>query len=282
MKWVKYEALGNDYLVMEPQLSLPLTSPFVAQLCHRRRGLGADGVLMGPKVVQHNHFDVDIYNADGSSAEISGNGMTIFATYLLNEGYVSPEQVFFLHPSPHCQVQCRCFGKDDTMKVDVTFGRGYCHSSILWKVPATLRQIFALPTELQLYSVDMGNPHCVVPVDEPTPLLAQSLGPILECHPAFPQRTNVQFVSWSSATSDVVLEIWERGSGYTLGSGSSACAAACAYFHCHPQQPTAVKLHMPGGRLEVYCHQGVFSFVNQAHRVLEALSAYKKFEEKQR
>lgn len=269
MKWVKYEALGNDYLVMEPQLSSSLTPTLVAQLCHRHRGLGADGVLVGPKTIQNNHFEVDIYNADGSLAEISGNGMTIFATYLLHAGHVSPEQIFFLHPSTHCQVQCRCFLQDNTPKVDVTFGPGRCHSPIPWEVPATLQQMFALPSELQLYPVDMGNPHCVVPVDNPTPLLAQSLGPILECHPAFPQKTNVQFVSWPSEDSDIMLEIWERGSGYTLGSGSSACAAACAYFHCHPQPPTAAILHMLGGELEVRCHRGVFSFIHQAHRVFE-------------
>ena len=110
----------------------------------------------------------------------------------------------------------------------------------------------------------------MVPVDKPTKALACDLGRILEVHSAFPQKTNVQFVDWAPTQPLARMEIWERGSGYTLGSGSSACAVACAYGYCFSLDCYHLKLQMPGGILEVKRHKDELSFLNQAFKIVKA------------
>jgi diaminopimelate epimerase len=234
----KYQALGNDYVVIDPAFNdLKLTPAAVRTLCDRRYGIGADGVLYGP-VVETAGFGVRIFNPDGGEAEKSGNGVRIFDRYLRDCGYVTGETgtvltaggaVAFRYLDPGAKRiqldmgEARFLAEHMTLEVG---GR---------TVDAT--------------SVSMGNPHCVVLGLGATEELARTLGPLIERHEAFPDRTNVQFVEVMGR--DLIrIQIWERGAGYTLASGTSSCAAASA-AHRLGLVDAKVKVAMPGGELDI-------------------------------
>lgn len=239
MNFYKYHALGNTYLVLDTA-DHP-TPGQIQTLCHPAFGLGADGVLIGapaPHPDNDNQFNLRIFNPDGSEAEKSGNGLRIFARYLWDDLDID-DQPFAIHTAGGtvtAQV------KDPLEDVTVNLG-----------APTWLAQeeTLALPTgETLIYSaLSLGNPHCVVRVDEATAVVAHTHGPHIETHPAFPNRTNVQFVQVLDRTT-LRLEIWERGAGYTLSSGSSS-GAATAVAHKLGLCDRQVQVQMPGGTLHV-------------------------------
>ena len=266
----KYQALGNDYWIYDPNKNAePLTPKMVKKLCDRHYGLGGDGVLMGPKTHSQGSFSVDIYNSDGSLAEISGNGLTIFARYLWDEHQVESGAFFWINSSKDCNVKASVYAVHQYIMCEIFFQKFKVLEEIDFSVPSEILEKYAIPHTLKLVKVDMGNPHCVVHVINPTKALACDLGSILEVHPSFPQKTNVQFVDWDPIQHRARMEIWERGSGYTLGSGSSACAVACAYGYRFALNDYRLKLQMPGGVLEVKRNNNGLSFIHQAFKVAD-------------
>ncbi len=247
MRFHKYQALGNDYLVLEPgDAELPGAS--VRAICDRHLGVGADGVLV-EGATSDGRLAVRIVNPDGSEAEKSGNGLRIFARYLWDRGRVGDEafDVATQGGTVRCQV------RDGGRMVFVAMGAASFDSAAI-PVAGPPREVVDEPLEVAgermcVTAVTVGNPHCVVVVDEPTEALARRLGPALEAHPIFPNRTNVQFVRVVDRHR-IVLEIWERGAGYTLASGSSACAAAAAAVRLHLCEGN-VTVAMPGGELAI-------------------------------
>lgn len=270
MRLYKYCALGNDYWILDPQKGSELSSQEIRSFCDRHWGLGGDGILWGPKQRKNtSDFFVDIYNADGTLAEISGNGLTIFSRYLLDQQYVKLNQSFTMIPSQSCKVQASCVSKKNQIISEIVLGKGHVDTVLDYLVDQEFQKKFSLPPVVKLYKVNMGNPHCVMPVEKVSRTLAETLGPILEQHPEFPQKTNVQFVSYDLKSSGAQIEIWERGSGYTLGSGSSSCAVACALSYLKNKIKTVFTLNMPGGKLTVHTNQNIFSFKNIACKVAE-------------
>lgn len=226
MQFDKYHALGNDYLVLDPVHGTLPPPEGVIRVCHRHFGLGSDGILYGPLVSDAADVGLQIWNPDGSEAEKSGNGLRIFSRYLHDVGTVG-DQPFTVETAGGvvtCQVH------DRTGIIEVGMGRVSFHSD---DIPVTGPPREVLDEELVLgghhfryYAATIGNPHVVVPVDQPTRELACTLGPLIENHTdLFPNRTNVQFLSVLDR-HHIRIEIWERGAGYTLASGSSSSAAA--------------------------------------------------------
>jgi diaminopimelate epimerase len=247
MRFCKYQALGNDYLVLEP-VGADLEPAVVRAICDRRLGLGADGVLV-EDVSPDGRLALRIFNPDGSQAEKSGNGLRIFARYLWDRGRVGgePFDVATKGGTVRCQV------RDAGRMVFVEMGAASFDAAAI-PVAGPRREVVAEEIEvvgerLRFTAVTVGNPHCVVFVDAPTPELARRLGPALEVHPAFPRRTNVQFARVVDR-GRIELEVWERGAGYTLASGSSACAAAAAAVRLGLCDG-AVTVAMPGGELAI-------------------------------
>ncbi|WAS04694.1 diaminopimelate epimerase [Gloeomargaritales cyanobacterium VI4D9] len=246
----KYHALGNDYLVLDPErLEFPLHPGAIQRLCHRHFGVGSDGILLGPLPAPGGEFGLRIFNPDGSEAEKSGNGLRIFARYLWDEGKVGeqPFQIQTLGGRVQAQVQ------QSGRQVQVVMGRVSFQSRLI-PVTGADREVLQEPIAVQgreftFSAATIGNPHCVILVPETTPDLAQTYGPDLETHPFFPQRTNVQFVQVLSPER-LRLEIWERGAGYTLASGSSSSAAA-AVVHRLGLCGSDVTVEMPGGELAI-------------------------------
>ena len=248
--FAKYHALGNDYLVIDPRdLSAPLTVAQVRRICDRHYGVGADGILLGPLPAERARFALRIFNPDGSEAEKSGNGLRIFARHLWERGLVAGEEF---------EVQTlgglvRATVADAGRSVSVEMGHVSFWSD---EIPVAGPQREVINEEFMagdrtfvICAATIGNPHCVVPLPEIDAVLARHYGPLLEAHASFPNRTNVQFLK-SLPGDDIRIEIWERGAGYTLASGSSSCAAAAVAYRlglCGP----SVAVHMPGGVLAV-------------------------------
>lgn len=247
----KYQALGNDYLVIEPgELPAPLTPAQARWLCDRHYGIGADGVLFGPLPSGQADYRLRIFNPDGSEAEKSGNGLRIFARYLFDQGMSSTSASAVIEtPGGIVSTQVLESGK----RVRVEMGQASFDSQLI-PVSGPPRQVLQEPIDIAgreyLYcGVTLGNPHCVILCDEISPELAESAGPLLENDPRFPNRTNVQFVKVLDR-QNIQIEIWERGAGYTLASGSSSCAAAASAC-CLKLCDSPVTVHMPGGELLV-------------------------------
>jgi diaminopimelate epimerase len=247
----KYSALGNDYLVLDPgAITLALAPERIRALCDRHSGVGADGMVVGPTFDGAGRVSIRIYNPDGSEAEKSGNGIRIFARYAFEAGYVAREP--FTLATRGGLVSVRILD-DQAALIEVDMGKPSLRSGDL-PMSGPDREVVDEPLtiggeELRITCVSMGNPHCVVITDDVSADRARRLGPLLERASYFPQRTNVQF---AQALDDHTLsiQIWERGAGYTLASGSSSCAAASAARRLG-LVGDRVEAQMPGGSLQV-------------------------------
>jgi diaminopimelate epimerase len=250
MKFSKYHALGNDYLVIDPgDVPKPLTEAQIRVICHRNCGVGSDGILLGPSPSDQAKFGLRIFNPDGSEAEKSGNGLRIFSRYLWDRRLVKDEE--FAIETPGGVVKSRVFDGGATVRVEM--GRVSFWSDRI-PVSGPPREVInetiaAGDRTFVMCAATIGNPHCVISLPEISPELAKRYGPLLETHSSFPRRTNVQFLSVLDR-KNIRIEIWERGAGYTLASGSSSSAAAavaCKLGLCD----RSVTVHMPGGQLAI-------------------------------
>ena len=252
MRFHKYHALGNDYLVLDPADFPGWAAPTpdqIRRICHRHFGAGSDGILWGPLPSVRAGFGLRIFNPDGSEAEKSGNGLRIFSRYLSDQGKVTEKAFTVETPGGVVEVVIPPGGGL------LTIGMGHV-SFTSGKIPVAgpareviNEQIRIEDRDFTFCAATIGNPHCVIPLPEISPALAQRYGPALETHPLFPHRTNVQFMQVLDR-ANIRLEIWERGAGYTLASGSSSSAAAAVARRLGLIDRT-VTVHMPGGRLGI-------------------------------
>ena len=281
MRFWKYHALGNDYLVIDPKdLPAPLTTGQIKRICHRNFGVGSDGILLGPSAPTSASFALRIFNPDGSEAEKSGNGLRIFSRCLWDRKLVGGDE--FTIETPGGIVRSRVLENGRIVRVEM--GRVTFWSD---EIPVTgpRREVINERLEVggSMFTVcaaAIGNPHCVVvgkaapgasrfpgsagvsPANlKPEPAagtaalpeisadMAKQFGPLIETHPNFPKRINVQFLKVLDR-HNIRIEIWERGAGYTLASGSSSSAAA-AVAHKLGLCDACITVQMPGGRLSI-------------------------------
>ncbi len=268
----KYHGLGNDYIVIDPaRFTRSLTCDLIQRLCDRHLGIGSDGILYGPCSTDElpgaqsatsssaNSTDVEnssppgvsvrIFNPDGSEAEKSGNGLRIFARYLQDIGHVHEGQQTI--ETLGGQVCCTLWQNSRDVRVEM--GRITFKAD---EIPVSetegevLENTVDVAGEAVTFSAaSVGNPHCIVIRDSISKQETCRIGPELENWRQFPYKSNVQFMQIIDRHT-VAIEIWERGAGYTLASGSSASASAATAVRlgfCEP--PVAVK--MPGGTLEI-------------------------------
>ena len=244
--FAKYHGLGNDYLVIEAA-ELPSATPaLVRRICDRHFGVGADGILLWARTPS---LRVRIMNPDGSEAEKSGNGLRILARHLFDRGLVATEP--FSIVTAGGSVTCRVAADGEAVSVDM--GNVSFRSADI-PVAGPAREVLneeltAAGNALRFSAATIGNPHCVILRDAVCDAEARTLGPLIECDARFPNRTNVQFVQVIDE-ANIRIEVWERGAGYTLASGSSSCAAA-AVTHRLGLTGRRVTVRMPGGALRV-------------------------------
>ncbi|HWY31626.1 MAG TPA: diaminopimelate epimerase [Candidatus Acidoferrum sp.] len=253
--FTKYHALGNDYIVIDPKdLVLPLTTEQIKTICHRNFGVGSDGILLGPLPAENARYALKIYNPDGSLAEKSGNGLRIFSRYLWDSKLVGPEE--FAIQTDGGLVRSTVFESGRMVRVEM--GKVSFNSE---KIPVTgprreviNEKISVGGREFTFCAATIGNPHCVLPMEEISAKLANEFGPLLEIHPIFPRKTNVQFLKIIDR-ANIQIEIWERGAGYTLASGSSSSAAA-AVAHRLGLVDRKISVHCPGGVIQIEIRDG--------------------------
>ena len=232
MRFAKWHGLGNDYLLVErEEVGAPLDPELVRRLCDYHFGIGSDGVLE-ILAAAGLRAEVVIWNPDGSTAELSGNGTRIAARWLARRTGAD-EVVIAVGPR---EVRAYMRGglevEMDMGKVDV----------------APIEALEVNGTRLEFTPVSVGNPHAVIARDPEREELLR-LGPLVENHPRFPERTNVQLVRVDSR-AEATAGVWERGAGETLSSGTSACAVAGASV-ANGWCESPVTVHLAGGDLLV-------------------------------
>jgi diaminopimelate epimerase len=237
MKFSKWHGLGNDYLLVErAELASPLGPELVRRLCNYHLGIGSDGILE-VTTVDGTRAEIVIWNPDGSTAELSGNGTRIAARWLAREQGADEVRIVV---GPR-EVVARMLGG---LEVEMDMGRVEVGSPDTLDVDGS---------RLEFTPVSVGNPHAVIARDPAREDLLQ-LGPLVENHPHFPQRTNVQLVRVDSR-NEATVGVWERGAGETLSSGTSAVAvAAAAVANGWCESP--VTIHLAGGDLLVELDEG--------------------------
>lgn len=246
----KYHGLGNDYLVFDPNKnSLNLSPENVKLICDRHFGAGSDGILEGP-ILEKEPMEVRIWNPDGSIAQKSGNGVRIFAKYLKDAGYVQKQHVILGTESGQVEVW---YLNEEGTRLKASMGKVSFWSN---EIPVTgpVREVV---NETLIFGkipykatcVTIGNPHVVIFLDEISKDMVCRIGKNSENAEYFPDRVNTQIMKVIDR-NNIEIEIYERGAGYTLASGSSGCAAAAAAYR---QGLTDSKMYvrMPGGVLEI-------------------------------
>jgi diaminopimelate epimerase len=251
--FVKMHGLGNEYIILESEhVDFQLTAQAIKRLCNIHFGIGSDGIVMKVPSAKAD-FGFRVYNPDGSEAEKSGNGLRIFSKYLFDYGYAKTRQfsVETLTDIVHAEIFEETQGKASMVRV--AMGKAVFaprEIPVSSDLPEFIGQkIMAGDREFEVNCVSVGNPHCVVIRPELDEKEIRTYGPLLENHPIFPHRINVQFAKVLS-DSDAQILIWERGAGYTLASGSSSCAASSILV-----KKGLIKgdltVHMQGGTLKI-------------------------------
>lgn len=251
LEFSKYHGLGNDYLVYDcNKNSIVLTEEMIQLICHRNYGLGSDGVLVGPYISDCG-MEVRIYNPDGSKAEKSGNGVRIFAKYLKDAGYVAEQEFELITEGGRVYVRY-----NNEMGTNMTISMGHLDFSpeavgCTYR-PSDKSELVDIPLKFGDFTyrctcVSIGNPHCVLPFRVVTKDIVCDIGRKIENSSYFENQINTQIVQIIDR-HNIKIEIYERGAGYTLASGSSACAAAGAMCKMGFVD-SKVWVYMPGGKL---------------------------------
>lgn len=238
-KFWKYQAVGNSYIVLEGET--PDVSE-IKRLCSPQVGIGSDGILMG-RQISHNRFSLRIFNPDGTEAEKSGNGIRIFVRSLWDRAITDSNTVLLQTKGG----AVKAWRGDQPGVIDVEMGAITVFPNQSDPTPENFDSIEIDGEIMEFTPVSAGNPHCVIFHSDNSSIKCQRLGPLIEAHPRFPSRTNVQFTRIINRR-ELSLEIWERGAGYTLSSGTSACAAAAAALF-HGWIDPICTVHCAGGPL---------------------------------
>lgn len=259
MKFTKMHGIGNDYVYVncfKEQVVNP--SEIAKKVSDRHFGIGSDGlILIKPSDVAD--FEMDMYNADGSQGAMCGNGIRCVAKYVYDYGLTDKTRIHVATKSGikvldltvkdgKVQEVCVDMGapilKPDEIPVDVQAAEAAGEERLVnWPI-----QVNGAPYHMTC--VSMGNPHCIVPVEDPGRLVIEEIGPKFENHPVFPDRVNTEFIRVLDRKT-VEMRVWERGSGETLACGTGACAVAVAcILNGWTEDEVTVKLL--GGPLRIF------------------------------
>lgn len=252
MKFTKMEGLGNDYIYVNCfRETVKDPKSMAIRYSDRHFGIGSDGlILICPSEVAD--FRMDMYNADGSQAEMCGNGIRCVGKYVYDYGLTDQTQITVetLAGIKHLKLTVQ---DHVVTEVTVDMGKPILEAA---QIPITAdhspvieEPIRVQGVEYKMTCVSMGNPHAVVFVDDVKHLPLETIGPLFENHPMFPKRINTEFIEILNE-SEVNMRVWERGSGETLACGTGACASTVACILNH-KTAEEITLHLLGGDLQV-------------------------------
>ncbi len=253
--FVKSNGLGNEYIVLDSEnITFDLNEKLIKKLCNVHYGVGSDGILL--KVPSDKaDFGLRIFNPDGSEAEKSGNGLRIFCKYLYDYGWTDGRREFTVETKGGVvKAKIEKIENCKAREITVDIGKATFNPK---EIPVDINQEECLDYPLKVEDktfkincVSVGNPHCVILVDELDTDIVKRYGKLIENAPIFPNRINVQFVKPISR-NEVEIRIWERGAGYTLASGTSSSAVASVMVK-KGLTDRELKIKMEGGELKIY------------------------------
>jgi diaminopimelate epimerase len=246
--FVKTHALGNDFLLVENTEKVPRNYPELAlKICDRHFGIGADGLILWNAA--GGIFKIRIFNQDGGEAECSGNGLRCMAAYLVESGQwpqkeVRLETISGVYTLKHIGRQYEADMGEPKLKPD----------DIPFKPPSPMSRVVGFPLQageetFAITACSTGNPHCSIFVESTDDSYVHKVGPSLERHPAFPNRTNVEFIHVLNER-EVEVRFWERGVGYSNASGTGSCGAVVACI-LNGKTGRRVTVHAKAGDLVV-------------------------------
>ncbi len=254
MRFSKMQGIGNDYIYVncfEEQVENP--AQLSIRLSDRHFGIGSDGLIL-IKPSEKADAEMDLYNADGSRAKMCGNGIRCVGKYVYERG-IAQKNMLTIDTQSGVKTLYLETEAGKVKSIRVNMGQpGLTPESI----PTTLSEVKEQPLTAngQTYTVtcvSMGNPHCVIFVDDVQGLDLEKIGPALENHPAFPERANIEFVR-ICGENEAEMRVWERGSGETWACGTGACAVtvACALTG---RTGRRVLVHLRGGDLTIFWNE---------------------------
>lgn len=251
MRFVKMHGLGNDFVLAEVEQLPPDTSDLARRLCDRHFGIGADGLVF---ILPSDQADLwmRIFNPDGSEAEMCGNAIRCIAKYAFESGMVNKTELTVKTRAGLLRPRLILNDKKVT-EIEVDMGEPILERNLI-PMNGPPGQAIGEPLSIDAHTfritaVSFGNPHCVIFIPDVTGIEIEVLGPKIENHPAFPRRTNVEFVQIINPQEIRVL-VWERGAGATLACGTGACASAVA-ANLNGLTGRRVRVSLPGGDLSV-------------------------------
>ncbi|MGL4880852.1 MAG: diaminopimelate epimerase [Waterburya sp.] len=254
IEFSKYQGLGNDFILIDNRhTAQPIITPEQAiKMCDRHFGIGADGVIFALPGKEGSEYTMRIYNSDGSEPEMCGNGIRCLAKFIadlegnseVNKSYRIDTLAGIIIPK-----------LESNGDVTVDMGKPQLTAAA---IPTTLNsqegKVISQPLEVgndtwSVTAVSMGNPHCITFVADSEAIDLEKIGPLFEHHPAFPQRTNTEFIE--VIKSDYIkMRVWERGAGITLACGTGACASVVAGV-LNEKCDRNCTVELPGGCLQI-------------------------------
>ncbi len=255
MKFTKMHGCGNDYIYVDGSMEHISTEDkpeIVRRLSDRHFGIGGDGVIFINPSTEAD-FEMEMYNADGSRAEMCGNGIRCVAKYVYDKKLTEKKKISIISAG---KIKHLCLAIQDKKVILVKVNMGE-PEFVAEKIPVLSQkeQVIDEPItvrgkEYRMTCVSMGNPHAVVFVDDVENLEIEKIGPYFENHELFPKRTNTEFVKVLDRNT-VQMRVWERGTGETLACGTGACATVAACIrNGYTEEQVTVKLL--GGDLEIF------------------------------
>jgi diaminopimelate epimerase len=267
IQFVKTHALGNDFILVEQSPAIPSDYADLAKrICHRNFGVGADGLILWEAA--HDSFRLRIFNRDGSEAECSGNGLRCLAAYLFASGHWNRDEIPLKTTSGTYTLR-RVGGQYEADMGEPKFAP----AEIPFLPPSPMQRVVNYPLRVggevvNITACSTGNPHCSLFVDELSDSFMEKMGPLLEWHPAFPNRTNVEFIH---ILNDWEIEVvfWERGVGPSYASGTGSCGATVASI-LNGKTRRRVTVHAKAGKLVVeWLEDGRLKLTSTANIVAE-------------
>lgn len=256
IRFVKVHGLGNDFVlidgILDPQDARDF-SKLAEAMCHRRFGVGSDGLLLA-EAVGANHFRMRMWNPDGSESEMCGNGIRCFAKYLFDEGHTRSNTMLVETGAGQLRPEVLSDGRVRVDMGPARLKRGEIGMEGEPEETCIDRQYEVSGMSFSGTAVSMGNPHLVLFSENVANVPLEAWGPLLEHHADFPSRVNVHFVQVCNR-SHLLQRTWERGAGVTLACGTGACAVAVA-GRVTGRTGSHTVVTLPGGDLEIECREG--------------------------
>ena len=254
MKFTKWQGCGNDFVLLDArQEKFTATADLARQICDRHYGVGADGVLILSPTDKAD-VKMQILNADGSEAEMCGNGIRCLARYAYEAGYVTKAEFTIATGAGIMRPRLNLAADGSVVDVQVDMGEPILRGNDIPVTGFDNEHIIARPLEIDgkkfdITCVSMGNPHCVVFVEDAENFPVEHYGAQLEKHSLFPRRTNVEFVQVMDR-KHLRMRVWERGAAVTLACGTGACASLVAAV-LNGVSDREVGITLDGGKLNI-------------------------------